>query len=142
MRKKHNKKSNVHLLHNNSNYLLVGSKHKGKYIKKDLIAYIEACENYSWIYLVDGSKIISSKTIGHYEKVFSAAEFTRIHRSYLINLTHLKCYEPSYRLIHLKGEFTLPVSHRKNRVISKMLPNGLSALSNGGMTIYTKKINV
>jgi two-component system LytT family response regulator len=127
MRNTQNKKSNVGLLFNNPNYLLVGSKHKGAYIKKHQIAYIKACESYSWIYLTNGSRILSSKTIGFYEKVFSEEQFSRIHRSYLINLSNLKRYEPHYRLIHLKGEFTLPVSHRKNRVISKMVSTNKSS---------------
>jgi two-component system LytT family response regulator len=99
----------------------VGSKHKGSYIKKHEIAYIEACESYSWIYLISGSRILSSKTIGYYEILFSEQQFTRIHRSYLINLSHLKHYEPRYRLIHLKGAYTLSVSYRKRGVISKVL---------------------
>jgi two-component system LytT family response regulator len=121
MRTKQNRKSNVHQLFDNPDYLLVGSKHKGEYIQKHQIAYIEACESYSWIYVTNGSRILSSKTIGYYEKLFLEEQFSRIHRSYLVNLIHLKHYEPHYRLMHLKGEFTLPVSHRKNRLISKTI---------------------
>ncbi|MEM6718512.1 MAG: LytTR family DNA-binding domain-containing protein [Bacteroidota bacterium] len=107
----------------NSQYLRIGSKHKGAYFKKSLIIYIEACESYSWIHLIDGSKVLSSKTIGYYEELFSNENFTRIHRSYLINPLHLKRYEPRYRLVHLYGEHVLSVSHRKNRLIAKMAQN-------------------
>ena len=104
-------------------YLRIGSKHLGEYIDKSQIVYIEACESYSWIHLRGDAKFLSCKTIGFYEELFSEDNFARIHRSYLINLTHLKLYEPRYRLVHLKGEIVLPVSHRKNRVISKMVSN-------------------
>ncbi|MCH2196983.1 LytTR family DNA-binding domain-containing protein [Kordia sp.] len=105
------------------NYLLVGTKNHGEYIEKSHILYIEACECYSWIHLRDGSKVLSCKPIGYYEELFSDRNFSRIHRSYLINPYHLKLYEPRYRLVHLRGEIVLPISHRKNRVISKMVKN-------------------
>ncbi|MEM6685687.1 MAG: LytTR family DNA-binding domain-containing protein [Bacteroidota bacterium] len=102
-------------------HIRIGSKHKGTYIEKLSIVYIEACESYSWIHLTNGSKVLSSKTIGYYQALLTDDKFSRVHRSYLINLSHLKRYEPDYRLVHLKGEFTLPVSHRKNREIAKMV---------------------
>jgi len=108
---------------NSGKYLRVGSKHKGEYLDKSQILYIEACESYSWIYLKGGSRILSSKNIGYHQETFSEDNFTRIHRSYLINLSYLKLYEPRYRLVHLRGEIVLPVSHRKNRLISKMVSN-------------------
>ena len=104
-------------------YVRIGSKHQGEYVAKANIVYIEACESYSWIYLTDGSKFLSCKTIGFYEELFSEDSYARIHRSYLINLSYLKRYESRYRLVHLKGEIVLPVSHRKNRLIAKMVNN-------------------
>lgn len=110
----------------NNKYLRIGSKHQGEYIDKTQIVYVEACESYSWIYLKDGCRILSSKTIGYHEELFSEDNFSRIHRSYLINLSYLKRYESRYRLVHLKGEIVLPISHRKNRLISKMVSNSKS----------------
>lgn len=100
-------------------HLCIGSKHQGDYVLTSHIVYIKAEEAYSWIYLKDGSRYLSTKTIGYYERFFSDDPFYRIHRSYLINLKHLKFYEPSYRLVHLCGELILPVSYRKNRLMSK-----------------------
>jgi len=116
------KKQRPHII-DNQEYLCIGYKYQGKYISKTEILYIEAYQSYSWIYLRNGSRMLSSKTIGAYEEFFSEDNFTRIHRSYLINLSYLKRYEPRYRLMHLKGEIVLPVSHRKNRLILKMMSN-------------------
>jgi len=104
-------------------HIRIGSKHQGDYIDKSQIIYIEACKSYSWMYIKGGSKVLSSKTIGYYEELLLNDQFSRVHRSFLINLSYLKRYEPNYRLVHLRGEFTLPVSHRKNRAISKMIIN-------------------
>jgi len=105
----------------NPQYVLVGSKHKGKYVSKEKIIYIKASECYTWLYLLDGSKVLSSKPIGYYEKKLSIDRFVRIHRSFLINISHLKLYEQKYRLVHLKGEITLPVSYRRKNIFSKYL---------------------
>lgn len=104
-----------------TNYICLGSKHKGTYIHKSQIIYIEAYDSYSWLHLSDGTKQLSCKSIGYYEENFSQDNFIRIHRSYLINLSHLKLYEQKYRLVHLKGETVLSVSYRKNRLLSKMM---------------------
>ncbi|WP_298509086.1 LytTR family DNA-binding domain-containing protein [uncultured Kordia sp.] len=117
------KKKRRQCLKDSKDHLLIGTKSQGKYIIKSDIVYIQACECYSWIFTRDGLKFLSSKAIGYYEELFSNQNFSRIHRSFLINLSHLKQYEPSYRLVHLKGEIVLSVSHRKNRIISKMINN-------------------
>lgn len=109
-------------LHTNQ-YIRLGTKHKGDYVLKETIIYIEAYENYTWLHLKNGSKLLSSKSIGYHEEKLLDNTFVRIHRSYLINLSHVKFYEKKYRLVYLKGEIVLPVSHRKNRFISKMIQN-------------------
>ncbi|WP_046745025.1 LytR/AlgR family response regulator transcription factor [Kordia zhangzhouensis] len=111
------------LITNNKKFFRIGSKLQGKYIDKSQIVYIEAFESYSWIYLKDGSEILSSKNIGTLEESFKDISFIRIHRSYLINPNYVQLYEPHYRLVHLTGEIVLPISHRKNRIILKMVGN-------------------
>ncbi|WP_430409805.1 LytR/AlgR family response regulator transcription factor [Kordia sp.] len=108
------------ILHN-KDYICLGSKHKGQNISKHTILFVKAYENYSWLYLNNNTKLLSSKPIGYYEEGLASDGFTRIHRSYLINLSHLKQYERKYRLVHLKGKITLPVSHRRNATFSKYL---------------------
>lgn len=105
----------------NEDFICLGSKHKGEYLLKDDILFIEAYQNYSWLHIINKTKKLSCKPIGYYEKKMMADGFKRIHRSYLINLSYLKFHEHKYRLVHLKGEFILPVSHRKNSLFSKYL---------------------
>lgn len=99
--------------------LCIGSKHKGDTIAINDIVFIQAFGNYTWIHLLDGKKLLSSKTIGFYKNLLDTRSFNRIHRSYLINISHIKHYEYTYRLVHLKGEISLPVSYRKNKDFSK-----------------------
>ncbi|WP_420571925.1 LytR/AlgR family response regulator transcription factor [Kordia sp.] len=118
-----NKLKKKNSIFQNKNYLLIGSKHKGEYILKERIVYVEAYENYSWLHLSNGTKHLSCKSIGYYQEQLIQDGFLRIHRSYLINLSHLKLYEPKYRLVHLKKELVLPVSFRRNRTLSKEIEN-------------------
>lgn len=118
---KKNMKNHKHESLHSNNYIRLGTKHKGKYILKKNIIYIEAYDSYSWLHLTDGSKLLSCKSIGYHEERLVDNAFIRIHRSYLINLSYLKLYEQKYRLVYLKGETILSVSHRKNRLLSKMM---------------------
>jgi len=109
------------LIQNPHNYILVGSKHKGDYLEKKQVIYAKSDVNYTWLYLTDGSRYLSSKPIGYYEETLKKDNFIRIHRSYLINLFNVKYGDQKYRLVHLKREITLSVSHRKSRSFFKKL---------------------
>ncbi|WP_420572073.1 LytR/AlgR family response regulator transcription factor [Kordia sp.] len=103
------------LLQNPHSYILVGSKHKGDYLDKKQVIYAKSAVNYTWLYLISGSRYLSCKPIGYYEEFLRKDNFIRIHRSYLINLLNVKYYEQKYRLVHLKGGITLSVSYRRSR---------------------------
>lgn len=48
--------------------------------------------NYTYFILINGKKIVASRTLGEYETMFSDENFFRVHRSHLINLEHVKKY--------------------------------------------------
>ncbi|NNV56951.1 LytR/AlgR family response regulator transcription factor [Limnovirga soli] len=56
------------------------------------IEYLEAATNYTYIHLVDNSKITSSKNLGFYEEELKEEPFIRIHNSTIVNLTKIKSY--------------------------------------------------
>jgi len=57
------------------------------------ILYCRADGNYTEFQLAGNQKILSSYTLGHYDELLSGQSFFRIHRSYLINLAHVKMYK-------------------------------------------------
>ncbi|MEO7310658.1 MAG: LytTR family DNA-binding domain-containing protein [Chitinophagaceae bacterium] len=57
------------------------------------IIYCQAISNYTTFHLLDGQKIVSSFTLGYYAELLEGQNFFRIHRSYLVNLAHLKMYK-------------------------------------------------
>jgi len=56
------------------------------------ILYCHAAGNYTEFHLADRQKIVSSYTLGYYEEILTNHRFFRSHRSYLVNLTHIKMY--------------------------------------------------
>ncbi|WP_346858906.1 LytTR family DNA-binding domain-containing protein [uncultured Draconibacterium sp.] len=53
------------------------------------IRYLEADSNYTIIHLSSLDKIVSSKSLGEYEKILDPDLFFRIHKSTIINLNYL-----------------------------------------------------
>ena len=59
------------------------------------ILYCHAVSNYTEFHLADKRKILSSYTLGYYNELLTDHNFFRVHRSYLINLIHIKMYKRS-----------------------------------------------
>lgn len=56
------------------------------------IKYLEADSNYTILHLSGLNKIVSSRSLGEFEKILDHPTFFRIHKSTIINLNHLKAY--------------------------------------------------
>ena len=56
------------------------------------IVYCHANSNYTEFYLTDKKCILSSYTLKQYDERLTSHSFFRTHRSYLINLVHVKMY--------------------------------------------------
>ena len=56
------------------------------------IIYCEASSNYTTFQLLDGQRVIVSKSMIDYESLLEENFFCRIHKSYLVNLAHVKEY--------------------------------------------------
>jgi two-component system LytT family response regulator len=56
------------------------------------IVYCHASSNYTEFYLTDKKCIVSSYTLKQYDVILTLQSFFRAHRSYLINMAHVKMY--------------------------------------------------
>jgi len=65
-------------------------------VKVNEIIYCQADSNYTLFHLLDGQKILVSRSLKEYDEILSSQGFFRIHQSYLIKLSFVKKY--------LKGE--------------------------------------
>ncbi len=83
-------------------------------IKTTNILYCEADSNYCNIICLDGKKITLSKTLKYVEDVLPKSIFTRIHKSYLVNLNYVNRFSKKDDfLVELTNGLSLPVSVRK-----------------------------
>ncbi len=63
-----------------------------EFVKLNDIVRCEAESNYTVFYLINGEKIVVSKTLKEYEDILSRNNFFRIHKSVIINIKYLKKY--------------------------------------------------
>jgi two-component system LytT family response regulator len=98
------------------NKIGIGSADKIVFVSIPEILYCEAQGAYTSIYIQEGKKILSSKSLGEFESQLSSHGFFRIHHSYLINLNRIKefqRYEGGY--VMMENNARLEVSQRKRK---------------------------
>lgn len=63
------------------------------YIDIDEIVSLQADSNYTIIHLNNLQKMVFSKTLKDFEEMLDPKQFARIHKSYMVNLHHVKEYK-------------------------------------------------
>ncbi len=87
-------------------------------VEIDEIIYCEANGNYTNFYFIERAVICASKPIHEYEQLLSDCNFVRTHKSFLINLKHIKEY--------IRGEGgSLILSNGKEVEVSRRKKDGL-----------------
>ncbi len=104
--KRHEKKrTEKNSIHENLNVLLNNLKKENSdrkvaiadmegltFIQLSDIVRCESDGNYTLIFMEGGKKMLSSKSLTEYDELLSEDNFFRVHRSHLINLSHIKKY--------------------------------------------------
>jgi len=85
------------------------------------ITYCESDGCYTFIHIISGEKIIISKTLREFDDMLSGSGFYRVHKSFLINLSHISRFEKQEGgyIILASGE-KVPVSSRKREELIEM----------------------
>lgn len=85
-----------------------------KLIKSSTIKYCEADVNYTRLHLINGDKMMVSKTLKRIEELLPEQLFLRPHKSYLVNKNYIKEYKnkEGHFLVLINNE-EIPVSGRK-----------------------------
>ena len=88
------------------------------------ITHFESDGSYTTIFTVDRQKIVSSRPIREYEEMLAGSGFFKIHRSYLINLSHIMRFEKSDGgNVILSGNAKVPVATRKREELLELFEN-------------------
>lgn len=90
------------------------------FINLDDILYIEASSNYSILVLLDGEKVIVSKTLKDVQEILENRNFFRIHRQYIINLNKVKHFNKIDCLLTMENNKQLQVARiQKDKLIER-----------------------
>lgn len=93
-------------------------------VKIKNIVKCQSSSNYTIIYMADGTKITSTRTLKEYDQLFEDMPFMRVHNSYLINLHHIKRFmkgEGGYVVMSDNSE--VEVSRRRKPYLLKTIAN-------------------
>ena len=102
--------------------IVVNSSNEIHFITINDIVRLESEKNYTDIYITNGKRITSSKTLKHYEELLPDHVFFRIHQKHLINTSFIKKYlKEDGGYILLADESKLAVSRRKKEGLIKKL---------------------
>ncbi len=103
--------------------IVVNSSNEIHFIRIDEILRLESYSNYTDIYLVDGQRITSTKTLKHYENMLSESNFFRIHQKHLVHIKYIKKYlKEDGGYVLLSDASKLEVSRRKKEdLLNKLL---------------------
>ena len=80
------------------------------------IIFCEANGSYTYVYLTDGKKLVSSKPLGEFEAQLRGNRFFRIHHHFLINLNKVKEFQRhDGGFVTMENGKNLEVSQRKRK---------------------------
>lgn len=87
-------------------------------IDSDSIIYCQADDNYSHLYLKDGSKKLISKTLRFLEEKLEGNGFLRTHKTFLINLNSIKAYHKGKGgYVEMDNGKTIPITGAKKAAL-------------------------
>lgn len=86
----------------------------------DVIRF-ESDGGYTKVYLLDGKRIMVSRTMKEFDDLLSDVGFLRVHNSHLINMNYLFCFEKTEGHIVMKDDSIVPVSNRKKEQLLELL---------------------
>ncbi len=106
-------------------FLLLPSRHNGiEKIAKNDILYLEGDLNYTIIHLVNGSKKVSSRTLGFHIQNSLNASFIRIHKAFCVNKTYILKGRNKYFFdtdqVELENGLLLNVARRRKKILQEI----------------------
>ena len=99
-----------HIVDNSGNILKIGVPNVNgiDYIKPEEILYFESVNKYTKV-VTNEYSIVSSYNLGEFKKVVDSSVFFQVHRSYIVNLNHIRRYEAS-GIVIMDDNMQIPVS--------------------------------
>jgi len=94
---------------------------KGTTVRSSKILMLKADINYTHILLEDGSSILSSRTLGIFEKRLYSYSFFRPNRSVIINLNYMASFQKESFTIKMENDELINISRRRTKQFLKRI---------------------
>lgn len=106
----------------NSDYLAISSLDKIELIHMSEILFCKADGKYTYFFLLNGKKIMSSRNLGEYSNLLDNNYFFRIHHSFIVNLRHIiKISKKDGYFCEFSNGSILPVAKRRQDDFNKFI---------------------
>jgi len=92
-------------------------------IQTDDILFLKSQKNETYFHLSNGQVKKSNKRIGEYEKILPPNIFIRVHRQYIVNMSHTSriIYDKNMNILFDLSTYKVPVSFRKHKLVLNFL---------------------
>jgi two-component system LytT family response regulator len=103
-------------------YVAVSLLDKIELIHMSEIIYCKASGKYTYFFLLNGKKIISSRNLGEYSNILDNNHFFRVHNSYIINLRHIvKVSKKDGYFCEFSNGINIPIAKRRQEDFNKFI---------------------
>jgi len=102
------------------NYLFFKKRKVFQKIWTEDILYLEADGNYVKV-ITPTDEFIASTTITRLSELLDSAQFMQVHRSFLINLKHIRTIDPQNNLVRI-GDHDIPISRSFRKSFFERMP--------------------
>lgn len=128
-RQNSNNKSNLQVLKENLNQNVMLQKiaipgiQDVRFVKVSDIIRMEGDSNYSFLFLIGGEKIHSSKTLGDFEELLAnQPSFFRVHKTHLVNMEHVvKLIKTEGGYLEMSDGSQVEISRRRKAEVLQLL---------------------
>lgn len=91
-----------------------------KYVQVDEIIRLQAESNYTHIFLNGNKVFISAKTLKEYDEMLAGQRFLRVHKSHLVNPSHIQAYDRQ-GILQMSDGSKVEVARRKKEYLQQAL---------------------
>ena len=101
------------------NVISVHADRKTHIVKLANIVYLESAGEYVRLHLADGTKLVTLFRLKNMENTLQSSQFMRVHRSYIVNLTHITGYTKGR--IFLSNEDYVPIGENYKEQVTNYI---------------------
>ncbi len=104
--------------------LAVKDSQSTRFIEISSITRFQADSNYTLIFLTDGTKIVTTRTLKEYEDILTDSDFFRVHNAHFINLNCVEKFYKDSNTIEMSDGSSIEVSRNKKKELFAKLGAG------------------